>query len=411
MIYENWGVNLSVLIPCLVILSVSLMFFSTPSISTIYTAHLQQAIAETSNATTTKPSSGNSFLTYENNSTLGIKIQYPTNWQRDSYDNKVAFFAPSLGNSQIIPASMFVEVDSLPFQITDVEDYIFHYVNHLRKHAVISEPNEVTLTSLAGNPAHNFTTSAKIGQDEYRATDIIMLSGVKKYEMTYYIAKQTKLSSYLPTIKKMIDSFEISIGITNSSGNSFLTYENNSTLGIKIQYPTNWQRIESEDNVHGVLFLSPSESNSDRFLESFSVSSSSLFNSNNNNVDELARRAISEHIEHLSDFQLVYTKLITVKDNPAYMLVYKYTDLVFGKAMAMDIGMTNGDKVYVLSYLAEPAKFLFYLPTIQKMIDSFGIPNIVNRFVERSVTPAASMCSDNLEAIINLDCLSIMFQR
>ena len=251
MIYENWGVNLSVLIPCLVILSVSLMFFSTPAISTIYTAQVQQAIAETSNATTTKP----------------------------------------------------------------------------------------------------------------------------------------------------------------SSGNSFLSYENNSTLGIKIQYPTNWQRIESEDNVHGVLFLSPSESNSDRFLESFSVSSRSLFNSNNNNVDELARRAISEHIEHLSDFQLVYTKLITVKDNPAYMLVYKYTDLVFGKAMAMDIGMTNGDKVYVLSYLAEPAKFLFYLPTMQKMIDSFEIPNIVNRFVERSVAPAASMCSDNLEAIINLDCLSIMFQR
>ena len=53
----------------------------------------------------------------------------------------------------------------------------------------------------------------------------------------YYIAKQTKLSSYLPTIQKMIDSFEINIGITNSSGNSFLTYQNNSTLGIKIQYP------------------------------------------------------------------------------------------------------------------------------------------------------------------------------
>ena len=109
-----------------------------------------------------------------------------------------------------------------------------------------------------------------------------MLSGVKKYEMTYYIAKQTKLSSYLPTIQKMIDSFEINIGITNSSGNSFLTYQNNSTLGIKIQYPANWQRIESEDNDHGVLFLSPSESSSDRFLESFSVSSRQLFNTNNN---------------------------------------------------------------------------------------------------------------------------------
>jgi hypothetical protein len=375
----------------------------------MYTPQLQQAIAQTTPAT--KPSSSNSFLTYENNSTLGIKIQYPSNWQRDSYDNKVAFFAPSLVNSKLIPASMFVSVDNLPYQITDVEDYISHYVNHLRTHVAISEPNVVTITSLAGNLAHNFTASAKIGQVEYRTTDIIMLSGVKKYEMTYYIAKQTKLSSYLPTIKKMVDSFDINIGITNSSGNSFLTYENNSTLGIKIQYPANWQRIESEDNVHGVLFLSPSESNLDRFLESFSLSSNSLSNSNNNSVDELARRAISEHIEHLPDFQLLDTKLIAVKGNPVYMLVYKYTDLVFGKAMAMDIGMTNGDKVYVLSYLAEPAKFLFYLPTIQKMIDSFEIQNILNRFVERSVAPAVSPCSDNFEPIINLDCLSVRFPR
>ncbi len=379
----------------------------------MYAAPLQQAIAQTTTTTATKTTNSNAFLTYENNSTLGVKIQYPSNWQRDSYNNKVAFFAPSLaeGNKKIIPVAMFVEVDSLPFQITDVEDYISHYVDHLRKHAAISEPSVVTLTSLAGNLAHNFTASAKIGQDEYHATDIIMLSGVKKYEMTYYIAKQTELSSYLPTIQKMIDSFEINIGITNSSGNSFLTYENNSTLGIKIQYPANWQRIESEDDAHGVLFLSPSESNSDRFLESFSVSSNILFNSNNNSVDELARRAISEHIEHLPDFQLVYTKLITVKDNPAYLLVYKYTDLVFGKAMAMDIGMTNGYNVYVLSYLADPAKFLIYLPTIQKMIDSFEIQNILNRFVERSVAPSVSLCSDNIYAIINLDCLSIMFQR
>ncbi len=376
----------------------------------MYAAPLQQAIATT---TATKTTNSNAFLTCENNSTLGVKIQYPSNWQRDSYNNKVAFFAPSLaeGNKKIIPVAMFVEVDNLPFQITDVEDYISHYVNHLRNHAAITEPSVVTLTSLAGNLAHNFTASAKIGQDEYHATDIIMLSGVKKYEMTYYIAKQTELSSYLPTIQKMIDSFEINIGIPNSSGNSFLTYENNSTLGVKIQYPANWERIESEDDAHGVLFLSPSESNSDRFLESFSISSSSLFNSNNNSVDELARRAISEHIEHLPDFQLVYTKLITVKDNPAYLLVYKYTDLVFGKAMAMDIGMTNGYNVYVLSYLADPAKFLIYLPTIQKMIDSFEIQNILNRFVERSVTPSIFLCSDNIDAIINLDCLSIMFQR
>jgi hypothetical protein len=32
--------------------------------------------------------------------------------------------------------------------------------------------------------------------------------------------------------------------------------------------------------------------------------------------------------------------------------------------------------------------------------DYTSIQNIVNRFVERSVAPAVSLCSDNIEAII-----------
>lgn len=68
------------------------------------------------------------------------------------------------------------------------------------------------------------------------------------------------------------------------------------------------------------------------------------------------------------------------------MLFYKYTDLVFGKAMAMDIGVPMVIK-YLISYLADPAKYSFYLPTIQKTIDSFEIENIVNHFVEQ-VAPA-----------------------
>ncbi len=36
------------------------------------------------------------------------------------------------------------------------------------------------------------------------------------------------------------------------------------------------------------------------------------------------------------------------------MLLYMYTDKLFGKAMAMDIGTTKGDKAYVITYFAEP---------------------------------------------------------
>ena len=67
----------------------------------------------------------------------------------------------------------------------------------------ITQPIGVSLTSLAGNLAHNVTYSARLGQYQYRTTDLIMLSGIKKYEITYYIAEgEVKPSNYLPTIQK-----------------------------------------------------------------------------------------------------------------------------------------------------------------------------------------------------------------
>ncbi len=264
----------------------------------------------------------------------------------------------------------------MPFQITSLEDYISQYVSNLRKHAEISEPIGVTLTALAGNLADNVTYSAKIGQSEYRATDIIMLSGIKKYEITYYITEAEKSSSYLPTIYRMIDSFEIKIDMSNSAindttrNNSFLTYENNSTLGIKIQYPSGWERLEYDDE--GVLFLSPSESNSDKFLESFSIK---VTPSNNMSLSELAKESIDNYGQQFIHFQLIGSKAITINGIPAYLLKYTFTDKLFGKGMGVDIGTTTRNKAYVLTYFAEPAKFSNYLPIIKTMIESFGIQN------------------------------------
>ena len=363
--------------PWFVILVVSLIFFSVSAISTVYTSVPHQAKAQTGTTAATKIRV-NSFLIYDNNSTLGIKIQYPVNWEKDSYDKKVAFFAPPLEGDKrkLIPVGLIVKVDNLPFQITSLEDYISQYVSNLRKHAEISEPIGVTLTALAGNLADNVTYSAKIGQSEYRATDIIMLSGIKKYEITYYITEAEKSSSYLPTIYRMIDSFEIKIDMSNSAindttrNNSFLTYENNSTLGIKIQYPSRWERLEYDDE--GVLFLYPSESNSDKFLESFSIK---VTPSNNMSLSELAKESIDNYGQQFIHFQLIGSKAITINGIPAYLLKYTFTDKLFGKGMGVDIGTTTGNKAYVLTYFAEPAKFSNYLPIIKTMIESFGIQN------------------------------------
>jgi hypothetical protein len=371
-IYKKRRKILSYKLPIFVFLSIALIFFSPLFTSIMYAAPLRQVIAQST--TPTKTANSNSFLSYENNSTLGIKMQYPSNWQRDSYNNKVAFFAPSIeeGNRKIIPVALFVDVDTMPFQVTSLDKFISQYVDNLRKNASITEPIGVNLTSLAGNVAHNVTFTARIGQDVYHATNIIMLSGIKKYEITYYVAQQVKSSSYIPTIHRMIDSFEINIDMIKSTmkgttGSSwFLTYENNSTLGLKIKYPSNWKVVEYGNTV--VVFLSPSERNSDRFLEGFSITETP---SNNKSLGELANQSIANYRQKYANFQLIGSSAITLKGSPAYMLRYQYTDQLFGKAMAMDIGMTKGGKLYVLSYSAEPVKFYGYLPTIQRMIDSF----------------------------------------
>jgi eukaryotic-like serine/threonine-protein kinase len=156
---------------------------------------------------------------------------------------------------------------------------------------------------------------------------------------------------------------------TKIRGNSFLIYDNNSTFGIKIQYPSSWERLQYDNE--GVLFLSPSESNSDKFLESFSMR---VTPSNNMSLSELAE-SIDNYGQQYTHFQLIGSKAITINGKSAYLLKYTFTDKLFGNGMAMDIGTMNGHKAYVLSYFAEPAKFSNYLPTIKRMIESFGIQN------------------------------------
>jgi hypothetical protein len=121
-------------LPYLVILSIWLIFVS-PLVTNLHTAPLQQAVPSTT--IPTKTTNSNGFLTYENNSTLGVKIQYPSNWQRDTYNNTVAFFAPSLeeGNKKIIPVTLIVHVDTMPFQVTSLDKFISQYVDNLRKRA------------------------------------------------------------------------------------------------------------------------------------------------------------------------------------------------------------------------------------------------------------------------------------
>jgi hypothetical protein len=52
----------------------------------------------------------------------------------------------------------------------------------------------------------------------------------------------------------------------------------------------------------------------------------------------------------------------------------------------MDIGILNGNKIYVVTFYAELSKYPTYLPTIQKMIDSLEIVNPTSSYNPKQTT-------------------------
>ncbi|HYZ96487.1 MAG TPA: hypothetical protein VE524_07805 [Nitrososphaeraceae archaeon] len=64
-------------------------------------------------------------------------------------------------------------------------------------------------TTLSGNnPAHKVLYTNREGEDEHKTMQILSIKDDKIYLLTYS-AEKRKYSDYLPTIEKMIDSFEI----------------------------------------------------------------------------------------------------------------------------------------------------------------------------------------------------------
>ena len=55
------------------------------------------------------------------------------------------------------------------------------------------------------------------------------------------------------------------------------------------------------------------------------------------------------------------------------MLIGTYQDRSAGLQKLMEIGTIIGDKAYSVQYIADAPQYYYYLPTVQKMIDSLVI--------------------------------------
>jgi hypothetical protein len=158
---------------------------------------------------------------------------------------------------------------------------------------------------------------------------------------------------------------------TTITTSPFLTYKN-PTYRIRIQYPSDWEKLEFNQRNIIVIFRSPPENSSDTKLENLLIQVGNL-PSQNITLDEIASANINALNQSLIDFELIELNATTLSgNNPAHKVVYTNRE---GKdeRKTMQVLSIKEDKVYLITYTAEASRYDRYLPTIQKMIDSFRI--------------------------------------
>jgi hypothetical protein len=90
-------------------------------------------------------------------------------------------------------------------------------------------------------------------------------------------------------------------------------------------------------------------------------------------ASQLSDQAIKNYGGRYNDFFIIELKLITFQGEPAYVLSYAYTNPTGGKIVAMDIGIKDRNKAYVISYSADEPEYHIYMTTVEKMIHSFHV--------------------------------------
>jgi hypothetical protein len=170
-------------------------------------------------------------------------------------------------------------------------------------------------------------------------------------------------------------SFQPAAGLPITS-NNFLTY-GSSVYGFKIQYPSTWETIEFSGEVEEgnrkiiVNFVSPLENPSDTFREYLIIergpvepqSGASLRSSVNTYITLL---------KSLPNFKLIESNTVPFAKTSAEKLVYSYNNPEVGVTKTMDMLTIKNNKLYLLSFNSDAIKYNNYLPTIQKMLDSFS---------------------------------------
>ncbi|WP_341530596.1 protein kinase [Nostoc sp. UHCC 0302] len=147
----------------------------------------------------------------------------------------------------------------------------------------------------------------------------------------------------------------------------FLTYQD-SNNGIKIKYPEGWERQDIPNPVTQelVTFLSPKQSDADKFRDKLTISTETL----SSTLDESRDLFIQEIKNSLPEAKIVNTSETTMANKRANKLVFTGKDGE-NNLKTLQVWTLKNDKAYVITYTAAIDDYDKFVQTAEKMIQSF----------------------------------------
>lgn len=154
--------------------------------------------------------------------------------------------------------------------------------------------------------------------------------------------------------------------ITIGLDSEFLTYDDIIT-GFSIKYPPDWERAQHLDK--SVTFLAPRESNSDTNPAGLGImvieveSNKSLASITQNQLNTL--KILYPDIQILESMETIFL------GHPSHMIIFTATDNTQSMRKAMQIWFKEDNKAFLMTYKSDNQRYSKYLPTIDKMLNSF----------------------------------------
>jgi eukaryotic-like serine/threonine-protein kinase len=161
-------------------------------------------------------------------------------------------------------------------------------------------------------------------------------------------------------------SFHENSIITIGLDSEFLTYDDLIT-GFSIKYPPDWERAQHIDK--SVTFLAPKESNLDTNPAGLGIMVIEV--ESNNTLASITQNQLNKLKNLYPDIQILESMETIFLGHPSHVIIFTATDNTQSMRKAMQIWFKEDNKAFLMTYKSDNQRYSKYLPTIDKMLNSF----------------------------------------